>query len=187
MRIILEGPDNAGKTTLARLVTANIGHRIRYFHPGGRPKTLQDELSCMKQQERLLGEDNILIDRVTAISQQVYSPSDDSEINYWRSQGLEHLLQQNPVVIYCRPSTDRLMRFQDFTWRDGETEQFKQEIIEGQHRFIERYDKLMQTVPCLTYDFDDPIGSVIRTKLALACGGRAEDEQWFRDLINMRG
>jgi len=187
MKVILEGPDNAGKTSLANRVREALGTRVRYFHPGGRPDGFQGELDCMKQQARLMKQEDVLIiDRVTAISQQVYSPSDDSEANYWRQQGLLELLSYKPVVIYCRPSTDRLMRTEEYTWREGESEEFKQSIIRNAHTYIERYDKLMQGVPNICYNFDEPSGGIIRTKLIQAMGGRKEDVDWFYELINMR-
>ena len=57
------------------------------------------------------------------------------------------------------------MRKEDFTWRDGETEEHKQKIIERQHEFILRYDDVMTRVPHVLYDFEDSSAASIRRLL----------------------
>lgn len=156
MYLILEGPDHAGKTTLARYLvstTATQGLSVAYHHPGGPPEDLISELACHKEQILRLDGTSVILDRVTAISQQVYSP--DKKLDPIRQLAMTGLLSKSPVVIYCRPTTDHLMRKEDFHWRDGETEEHKQRIIRDQHAFIDHYDRVMMTVPHIQYDFED--------------------------------
>lgn len=161
MRVILEGPDNAGKTTLATFLRET---GVEYFHPGGPPKDFWAEVDNMIEQRNKLGVGgHLIMDRVTCISQQVYNAS--LNLDPIRAQYLAELLQVRPIIVYCRPSTDRLMRKEDLTWRDGETEEHKQKIIEGQHRFIERYDALMSRTPHIAYNFEEPQSSNIRAML----------------------
>jgi adenylate kinase family enzyme len=172
MRVILEGPDNAGKTTLANKLR-ELG--VEYFHPGGPPKDYSAEVDCMTQQRAKLGVlSNIVMDRVTCISQQVYNHH--VGYNEARNLYLNELLAVHPILIYCRPSTDRLMRKQDFTWRDGETEEHKQKIIEGQHLFIGRYDDLMQRTPHIVYNFEDSSAEMVLDALRTAFGGTSDAE-----------
>lgn len=184
MRIILEGPDNAGKTTLAsRLIKACPA--IEYHHPGGKPDDFQHELRCIEEQMGWLDSAAIIIDRVTPISQQVYNP--DIVHDATRQEALKLMMAKNPIIIYCRPSTDRLMRFNDFTWREGESEEHKQKIIRNQHVFIERYDKIMRTVPCISYDFDDQANANLITKqLQSGLLGNQSAIAWFNGIINYR-
>ena len=183
MRLILEGPDNAGKTSLAqRLLQANV--HVKYNHPGGKPDSFEDEERCIKEQLIWLHDHHTILDRVTPISQRVYNPdevADKFRIDMW-----SHYLQHKPVVVYCRPSTDRLMRFQDFTWRDGETEEHRQKIIRNQHTFIERYDAIMATVPHVLYAFDEPMGEIVAIKLLQAFGGSKDAQQWLFNIQNYR-
>lgn len=183
MRVILEGPDNAGKTTLAQsLLHGNV--HVKYNHPGGKPDSFEDEERCIKQQLVWLQDHHTIVDRVTPISQRVYNPdevADKFRIDMWG-----HYLQHKPVVVYCRPSTDRLMRFQDFTWRDGETEEHRQKIIRGQHEFIGRYDKIMATVPHVLYAFDEPMGDIVRTKLHQGLAGNRDAEAWLFNIMYYR-
>lgn len=184
MRIILEGPDNAGKTTLAsRIMKAAPG--VEYHHPGGKPDNWDHEKACILEQLGWLDSESIIVDRITSISQQVYNP--DLRYEQMRDEALQQMMLKKPVIIYCRPSTDRLMRFNDFTWREGESEEHKQKIIRNQHIFIERYDKIMRNVPCISYDFDDQANANVITKqLQSALLGNQAAISWFNGIINYR-
>lgn len=184
MKLLLEGPDNAGKTTLARAVHDASQHTF-YFHPGGKPKDLADEVKCIETQLQVLNNDRVIMDRCTPISQMVYNPDPNQDI--FRRQQLRHYMQDDIIVIYARPSTDRLMRVQDLTWREDETEEHKQKIIQNQHTFIQRYDKVMAEIPCVSYDFEDSFANTIRIKLIQAMNGSMADFHWFRNLMFYRG
>jgi hypothetical protein len=185
VKLILEGCDNSGKTSLANSLVAVVGD-LRYFHPGGRPTDFSHEVRCMAEQYELLSTTgNIVIDRVTSISQQVYNP--DESHNDLRMSEREAILALNPVIVYCRPSTDRLLRTQDLTWRDDESEEHKQKIIRHQHEFVKRYDEMFAKIPCISYDYEDvPHREVIFNKLVKAFKGSREDQQWFNHIMYMR-
>lgn len=187
MRFILEGPDNAGKTTLANSIKHLLGPRVEYYHPGGKPDDLDAEGLCIEQQlEALMTHSNIIMDRCTPISQRVYNP--DPQLEGWREHMWERYVALGVTVIYCRPSTDKLLRVQDLTWRDGETDEHKEKIIRNQHTFVQRYDALMQGIPNLSYDFEDKAHSnIILGKMVQALGGESEAIEWFHNLINLRG
>lgn len=187
MRVILEGPDNAGKTSLANSVIHTLGSTVAYYHPGGAPAGIDAEGECVEQQIEVLQDcRTILMDRCTPISQRVYNP--DIHRDPWRAHMWSRYEALNVVVIYCRPSTDKLLRVQDFTWRGDETEEHKQKIIRNQHLFVQRYDELMQTIPNIYYDFEDAVhAKIIQDKLVQAMRSQDEAVEWFHHLINMRG
>lgn len=187
MHIIFEGPDNSGKTTLAKHVVSSCPGLIEYWHAGGPPRDEQAENRCLLQQEEMLanGGTQFAIDRVTAISQQVYNPS------YYRdpvrNTRLFMISQYNEVfIVYCRPPTDRLLRIQDLTWREDESEEHRQKIIHGLHDFVLRYDRVMQQVPCLVYDFDDPSSVALRLALVAAVRGEQGAMTWLRSMQNFK-
>jgi thymidylate kinase len=184
MRIILEGPDNAGKTTLAQKLMTRAG--VLYHHPGGRPNGYDGEMHCIEEQITMLDlNEHIILDRCTPISQQVYNP--DPKWDEVRMDALSVMQKFEPVFIYCRPSDDKLLRVQDLTWREGETEEHMQKIIRGQHTFVQRYDVLMNKIPCISYDFEDEAhAKIIEDKAVKALMGSYADRQWFRSLINLR-
>lgn len=169
MRIIIEGPDNGGKTTLANTLLAEQAGLI-YHHPGGRPADAAAEAKCLHEQMTMvMRHDKLLMDRCTAISQQVYSPHAVRDPE--RKAHLKNLIDEGVLFVYCRPGTDWLMSFEHFTWREGETEEFKQEIIAKQHVFIERYDELMRTVPHIHFDYRGDEASAIIKHIVLAISG----------------
>lgn len=187
MRIILEGPDNAGKTTLANGIKHLMGPQVNYYHPGGKPDSFEAEGLCIEQQLEALDTSwPIIMDRCTPISQRVYNP--DPQLEGWRERMWQRYVDLGVVVIYCRPSTDKLLRVQDLTWRDGETEEHKQKIITNQHQFVARYDQLMQRIPNVSYDFEDAAhAGLIFDKAVQALSGNGDAVDWFHNLINLRG
>ena len=178
MKIILEGPDNAGKTTLAYSILGE--DRSLYFHPGGPPASIEAEHACIREQEVLFKMPRLIHDRVTCISQQVYNS--DEPLDQDRHAAMLRLFRLGALLIYCRPPSDRLMSFEKFTWRDGETEEHKQKIIQRQHEFIRRYDELMEALPCVHYDFDNvPLHNCIRA----AFRGDTKMENFLREIATM--
>lgn len=186
MRIILEGPDNAGKTTLANRIKHALGPRVDYFHPGGKPDDLEAEALCIEVQLDILRAANaIVMDRCTPISQAVYNA--DPDLEGWREHMWQRYVELGIVLIYCRPSTDRLLRVQDLTWREGETDEHKEKIIRGQHTFVQRYDAIMQGRPNISYDFDDQAhADMIFHQAVRALSGDQASVNWFNGLINYR-
>jgi thymidylate kinase len=187
MRFILEGPDNAGKTTLANSIKHILGPRVEYFHPGGKPADLDAEGMCIEEQlDMLMRNSAIIMDRCTPISQAVYNA--DPQLEEWREHMWQRYAALGATVIYCRPSTDKLLRVQDLTWRDGETDEHKEKIIRNQHTFVQRYDAIMQDIPNLSYDYEDKShANIIRDKMVQALQGQTEAAKWFHNLINLRG
>lgn len=186
MRIILEGPDNAGKTSLANRLKHELGPRVDYFHPGGKPDGVDAEGQCVEEQlYTLANSSSIIMDRCTPISQRVYNP--DPELDKWRAHMWLRYLDLDVLVIYCRPSIDRLLRTQDFTWREGEPEEHKQKIIRNQHTFVQRYDALMQTIPNVCYDWEDKAYAEVLYRQALkSLRGDKVAQTWFHRLIHYR-
>lgn len=186
MLIILEGPDNSGKTTLANALRSNPS--VDYWHPGGAPKSLEDEERDMQGQHFkavMHWPEPLIMDRCTAISQQVYNADITRLVP--RDEAVRKLLAlPDVIVVYCRPSTDRLMRTDTYTWREGEDEAHKQKIITRAHEWINRYDNLMQTIPHISYDYDAPSGPVVRANLQEALRGNVEAHSWLSSIINFR-
>jgi hypothetical protein len=162
VKIILEGPDNSGKTTLADVI--RVGHK--YFHPGGPPNGPQAEMRCLLDQRELVRRDESLVmDRCTAISQMVYAPH--ALFDLGRKTELSKFQALGVIVVYCRPTIDRLMAFENFTWRPEESDEHKQLIIRRQHEFIARYDQIMLDIPHVHYDFTTGIHAVHQQSLMI--------------------
>lgn len=167
MSIVLEGPDNSGKTTLANALRSAV-HDCKYVHAGGPPRDLKAEIDCMVEQHELVALHwNVVLDRCTSISQSVYNPS--VELEPTRRAFRERLYStKSALIVYCRPSTEWLLRTNDLTWREDEPDELKRKIVEGQHEFVERYDKIMRDVPHLTYNFQERTHTYLAEQLAAA-------------------
>lgn len=157
LRLILEGPDNAGKSTLARFLQDHVPHVV-YMHPGGAPKDMAAEAKCVEDQASfLLNNEFCILDRTTTISQRVYNP--DPTADRYRAEQLRRMQDLGALVVYCRPSTDQMMAVDKFLWKDYDTEEHKQKIIQRQHEFIQRYDEIMRRTAHVAYDFGDLVAA----------------------------
>lgn len=186
MNFIFEGPDNAGKTSLAQTVLRSV-HGMMYHHPGGAPANPAAEDADMVAQFHMLSwpYSHVFMDRVTCISQQVYNPS--TERDPARRQMVQQILP-HAVVIYCRPPNEVLMDVGNYTWRAEETEEHRQKIMTRAHEFIERYDMVMTGIPCISYNFRDVAhAEVIRNMLNRAACGDTGAQMWFKEVITCGG
>jgi adenylate kinase family enzyme len=183
LRLILEGPDNAGKTTLADYLRQHVPH-IKYFHPGGPPANMLEERKCVDEQmDYLLANEFALLDRTTTISQRVYNQ--DNIADRYRASQCSEMLAMGCLVIYARPTTDKLMAFETFQWKDHDSEAQKQKVIQRQHEFIGRYDAIMRRTPHIAYDFTDV--EAAQTLRDLCVRGLKGDREAIHGLRNLPG
>lgn len=140
MIVILEGADNSGKSTLAKRLSKDLG--IDAVHPGGPPKNIIEVIARCEEQSTVFGlstEVDVIFDRVTCISDLIYRgrPEYDRifEIFHRRLQTAKNL-----VIIYCRPSTDRLKNFDDHVQQDHEDAAVVQHAKDNVDRIISEYD-----------------------------------------------
>lgn len=150
--IILEGPDNSGKSTLANALADMFGYKV--VHPGGAPKNLTDEVNMMINQ-RLLAEQNIIHDRVTCLSQPVYNTL-RGEFNTNRKY-MPYIRQfendANVVIIYCRPPNELVLKMDGHEHKPHETAEHFQLVQQNQRLFVAAYDALMANVNHIHYDY----------------------------------
>lgn len=183
MNFILEGPDNAGKTTLAKYLERTV-QSAKYYHPGSAPADHDAEIRDMGQQlDLLVGNSSLILDRCTPVSQMVYNSAiqhDDDRM------GMAQEFRKFGVFIYCRPSSDKLLRVQDLTFREEETDVARENIIKRQHEFVDRYDKVMALVPCVSYDYDSSMCQSVPEMMVKALRGDEAAQAYFNKLIGWR-
>lgn len=102
MNIVLEGPDNTGKTTLAKWLSARL--QLPYIKS---PGPIVDELDMANRMLRFMSAPATIYDRFAAISEPLFGSA------YGRpSFRIDHMVELfyelEPVVIYCR-SIDRTL------------------------------------------------------------------------------
>lgn len=143
MIVVLEGADNSGKSTLAQRLSKDLG--IDVVHPGGPPKNIVEVITrCNEQSQvfQLSTDVDLIFDRITCISDLIYR----GRLEFDRVFGVfqsQLKLMKNVVIIYCRPSDERLRNFDDHVMQSYENEAVVQHAKDNVDRIIEEYDNLM--------------------------------------------
>lgn len=137
MIIIIEGPDGAGKTTLANYLSKQLGYPIKHR---SKPKT-EEEKQQMSQSyiDDIKSNQNIIWDRCF-YSEMVYGPimRDQSYISMAQMHEMEQMLKfTGALVIYC---TDETWNLWERCNTRGETYITSVEQIDA---IKTAYDKLM--------------------------------------------
>lgn len=108
--IILEGPDGTGKSSLAERLSSHFNLPVHKIGP--RPKTAQEVVDHLAQQQALVERGDVILDRSTAFSQFVYgkvmAPDGDSGDLQNSRLAVNALMECRPSVVYCyTPRPDR--------------------------------------------------------------------------------
>lgn len=160
MIVILEGPDNAGKSTLANKLKADLN--LEVVHPGGPPKNIADAIArCVEQSAvfSMSAEVNFIYDRVTCISDMIYRGVPEYHRVFKKFQA-QFCRSMNVVIIICRPSNERLRNFDDHVTKEHETEEVVQHAKDNVDRIISEYDAVIDDfssdryIDCIIYDFE---------------------------------
>lgn len=172
MAIILEGPDAAGKTTLGRTLAGQFGMRL--VVSGGAPRTDNEVIEYCEMQLANCDDRGAVLDRITPISHPIYNPVYRGSIRM--KQYLDKMINHpDTVIIYCRPPTEALMRPEKHQWKDYDTEDHKQKVLNNQMVFIELYDEAFCQIPHIAYDYtqaeEDPYVELVSMLAASQHGG----------------
>lgn len=106
--ILIEGMDNSGKTTLVSKLASITGYTV--VHSSGPDKDqVKSWLNWIFL--RAEGGEDIIMDRCSLISEQVYGPElrggsvfqDTEWLGLWG-----RLMELNPKIVYCRPSRETI-------------------------------------------------------------------------------
>ena len=153
MIIIIEGPDGAGKTTLANKIKDQTGYLLMHR---SQPKTEEDKKRMMDEYMQVIKSGkNCVFDR-SWYSEMVYGPvmRDASVITYPQMYELERMLARNgALIIHCTGPEIALWkrclkRGEDYI-TDRET---FSKIYTG---FDELMHDVPHIVPVLTYEYKD--------------------------------
>lgn len=146
--IIFEGPDAAGKSTLAARVSQASGRQM--YRAGGAPKDTSEMWRMIDEQSEAL-ERGMLVDRVSAISQQVYRDG------LWQSPDLVRVVMgyfsRGAIMVYCRPPLNILLDPNKHEWKEYDTPEWRETVLRKQETYVDRYDRLMSQMPCIIYDW----------------------------------
>lgn len=144
--IILEGPDNSGKTTLAKKLSEVVGWPLE--HSGG-PTTAQDR---HRRMQWVFEQENIILDRVPCISEPVYGTVCRGTNCFEGTTYLTKLIKRNPLIIYCRPPTSIIVNIEHelSKYADGD---HHISVENNKFAIIGAYEAMMNSIPHLYYDW----------------------------------
>lgn len=158
--IILEGPDNAGKTTLAK--SLSLALEIPIHHSGGPPKDKSEILHRQANINTLLFNRKVLIlDRIPVISDATYGQVLRGSSHFDDTQQPAEVRRNLWLpIIYCRPPTSHLLNL------DARLEEIKAykppehvaAVKANAAAIVTRYDMVMGLWPHWNYDFTGTCG-----------------------------
>lgn len=154
--IILEGPDNAGKTTLSLELHRVFGWPVEHSN---KPELLQyegpdREFMAYMHSIQHLSPKAIIRDRTYAISENVYGPivRGQSMLGVYQEQSLKYLAQTQIPLVYCRPPLKNIL---------ATTKKEMKGVCENHMAIVNRYDSMIELLEdcgmfVFRYDYTKP-------------------------------
>lgn len=136
--VIVEGMDNAGKTTLVQRLSADL--KLLVLNNRRRPQNKEEILDYVKLIRPLAAHFPVILDRYAPISEPIYGPICRST-RLLNPSDIEQLIattvSMNTLVVYCRPTVETILLFKDdIPQMDG--------VIQHGPALIEAYDTAME-------------------------------------------
>ena len=175
--VIVEGPDNAGKSTLIKQLIKEIGlvEIPRIAHgPTRSIKDLYDRTFDIIDKATRFRSRRIIIDRFSLIGEDIYGPvlrnknlwdcMPRDKIKFWKAVNL-----LNPFIIYCRPPLDTLKNMETHQVKVYDTHEHLKKVLERQELIVNAYDNYFANWKYhnfFKYNYKDP-DSYNQLKIAL--------------------
>lgn len=169
--IIVEGPDNSGKSTLIQQLLKD--YSISLFLTSKGPI---HNLKCFEERVldviNHLGSYSYIMDRCPLLSEEVYGPIlrsknliDELEYpSYYRRKLYSSLSQGETFLIYCRPPKPILLDFKNHQVKEHDTQEHLNNIILKAESIIEAYDTIVGPIANFIYDYTSPEAYNLLTK-----------------------
>jgi adenylate kinase family enzyme len=135
MMIIIEGPDNSGKSTLGEYLSKQLGTPLQRSE---KPDPAWTPVQALEHSCRQLRPQSAIRDRAYVISEYVYGPicRGGSALQEYHPQAMFDLYSRPYLIIYCRPRSSTILRNGGREQMDG--------VLENHQRIIDGYDCLME-------------------------------------------
>ena len=153
--IIIEGPDNSGKSTLVEWIKENF-YVTEVNRRHGPPVDAQD---ILERTELVLDTEihshprrNFITDRFSLIGESVYGPILRGK-DLWKEipqdkERVEKTLRiLNPFVIYCRPDLDTILDLSHHRVKSYDTQEHLSNLAKNQGLIVKAYDNYFENNP----------------------------------------
>lgn len=139
--IIIEGPDNAGKSMLAEKLCKELGVPVIHSVRPGKDWTADDTLYHSTKQ---LMPTRAILDRVYAVSEYVYGRiiRGKTALEHRHSEALMDFYYRPYLTIYCRPDMDTILANGDRDQMEG--------VIDNHRAIVEEYDLVFEEISQFT-------------------------------------
>lgn len=155
MDIVLEGPDNAGKTTLAKVLGDIFGQTVV---PGeGREKFPGEMNERVRRYLSNRGNDHLIYDRHPVVSEDIYSIVEPKSI--MEPELIREFYAGNVFFIYCRPLTNHL---KDHGASPRDDDKFLTALTQRYSSLVSCYDTWALNHANIVYRIGDNMEDVIQ-------------------------
>ena len=166
--VIIEGPDNSGKTTL--LNKLQVIHKLGYLaipHRGPTDKyhDLYVNMEYILNRAIRSSSKRYIVDRLPLISESIYGPLcrkrdlwvENFEDKLRFSKALTTL---DPFIIYCRPPREKILNMNTHQVKDYDTKEHLAQVNKQKQNIIDAYDNYFyhwyNPYKFFVYDYTNP-------------------------------
>ena len=162
--IIVEGPDNSGKSTLVSQLSKEFNLLVAE-RPHGPPKSVEDLID--RATKLLLKQDKkrYIIDRHPIFGEDIYGPIlrghnkwlENEDIHYSLVSLLKHSQERKSTfIIYCRPPDEVVLNLSTHQVKDYDTKEHLKSLEEKASEVLKAYDSKMDSWANFKYNYKDP-------------------------------
>lgn len=153
MDIVLEGPDNAGKSTLAGFISTEL-NRIT-VHSEGREKYANEINERINRYFGLYHD--VVYDRHPVVSQTIYHMIvENTEVDH---ELATRFYDSKPLIIYCRPDPERGM--EGHITKEYDAPDYVQKIQDNFRQLVSVYDTWALKKANMIYRIGDDVPKLI--------------------------
>lgn len=161
--ILIEGPDNSGKTTLLNKLKKDLKLR-EYKRPHGAPKTPEDLLRRAILVSFKEANKNYIMDRHPLIGEVIYGSilRGENKWDYLKDEYkvlnelfLDHINKGKLFLIYCRPPTEVVLNLKTHVVKDYDTKEHLEALANNSEKILREYDKKIEPIANHVYNYTD--------------------------------
>lgn len=139
--IVIEGPDGAGKSTLAKALVESYG--LELIHTGG-PLKDQADFEQRERELKLLTKEPRIYDRVPYVSDLVYAFLNARDPIVQPHNVSMFLQFANPIIIYCRLSSSaEMLEYISMEKKAHKPPEYMEKVKASHPALVASYDKVI--------------------------------------------